>query len=155
MLNVVAIMGRLVADPELKTTQSGTSVCSFRIACDRSYTAKGEERKADFIDITAWRQTAEFVCKYFAKGSLIAIEGSLQTRQYQDRQGNNRTAVEVVAREVNFAGAKAAGRPSAPDFDRQTENYTQQANAAQSAPQASQSEPDDFAVISDDEDLPF
>ena len=85
MLNVVAIQGRLTHDPELKTTPSGVSVCSFRIACERSYSPKGEERKADFFTITAWRQTAEFVSKYFQKGSMIAIEGSLQTRQYQDQ----------------------------------------------------------------------
>ena len=90
MLNVVAIMGRLVADPELRTTQSGTNVCSFRIACDRNFARQGEQRQADFIDIVAWRQQAEFVSKYFQKGSLIAIEGSLQTRQYQDKNGNNR-----------------------------------------------------------------
>ena len=100
MLNVVAIMGRLVADPELRTTQSGTNVCSFRIACDRNFARQGEQRQADFIDIVAWRQQAEFVSKYFQKGSLIAIEGSLQTRQYQDKNGNNRTAVEVVANNV-------------------------------------------------------
>ena len=74
MLNVVAIMGRLVADPELRTTQSGTNVCSFRIACDRNFARQGEQRQADFIDIVAWRQQAEFVSKYFQKGSLIAIE---------------------------------------------------------------------------------
>ena len=102
MLNVVAIMGRLVADPELRTTQSGTNVCSFRIACDRNFARQGEQRQADFIDIVAWRQQAEFVSKYFQKGSLIAIEGSLQTRQYQDKNGNNRTAVEVVANNVNI-----------------------------------------------------
>ena len=79
MLNVVALMGRLVYEPELKTTPSGINVCSFRVAVDRSFTRQGEERKADFIDIVAWRQTAEFVCKYFQKGSVIAIEGSLQT----------------------------------------------------------------------------
>ncbi len=77
MLNVVAIMGRLVADPELRTTQSGTNVCSFRIACDRNIARQGEQRQADFIDIVAWRQQAEFVSKYFQKGSLIAIEGSI------------------------------------------------------------------------------
>ena len=82
MLNIVALMGRLVYDPELKTTQNGTNVCSFRIAVDRSFARQGEERKADFIDIVAWRQTAEFVCKYFQKGSVIAIEGSLQTTSY-------------------------------------------------------------------------
>lgn len=157
MLNVVAIMGRLVSDPELKTTNSGTSVCSFRIACDRSYVSKGEERKADFIDIVAWRQAAEFVCKYFQKGSLIAIEGSLQTRQYKDKQDNNRTAVEVLASHVNFAGAKAADKPSVQSFDQQTKNYTQEAETAQNAVSApySQGEPDDFAVISDNDDLPF
>ena len=78
MLNVVAIMGRLVADPELRTTTQGTNVCSFRIACDRNFARQGEQRQADFIDIVAWRQQAEFVSKYFQKGSLIAIEGSLQ-----------------------------------------------------------------------------
>lgn len=117
MLNVVAIMGRLTRDPELKTTQQGTSVCRFSIACDRSYAKQGEQRQADFIDIVAWRQTAEFVCKYFSKGSLIAIDGSLQTRQYQDKNSNSRTAVEVVANNVSFAGAKASNKSSVQDFD--------------------------------------
>ena len=157
MLNVVAIMGRLVADPELKTTTQGTSVCRFRIACDRSYVRQGEERKADFIDIAAWRQTAEFVCKYFQKGSLIAIDGSIQTRQYQDKNGNNRTAFEVVANNVSFAGSKAADKPAVQSFDQQTQSYTRQANASHSAPQAgyAQGEPDDFAEITEDGDLPF
>lgn len=120
MLNVVALMGRLVYDPELKTTQPGTSVCSFRIAVDRSFARQGEERKADFIDVTAWRQTAEFVCKYFQKGGMIAIEGSLQTRQYQDKNGNSRTATEVLASQVSFCGGKAAEKPGVRDFDQQT-----------------------------------
>ena len=106
MLNVVAIMGRLVADPELRTTPQGTNVCSFRIACDRNFVRQGEQRQADFIDIVAWRSQAEFVSKYFQKGSLIAIEGSLQTRQYQDKQGNNRTAVEVVDALDTAAGGR-------------------------------------------------
>ena len=105
MLNIVAIMGRLVADPELRTTQNGTNVCSFRIACDRNYTASGQERQADFIDVVAWRQSAEFISKYFQKGSMIAIDGSLQSRQYQDKNGNNRTAVEVLANHISFAGS--------------------------------------------------
>ena len=88
MLNVVAIMGRLVADPELRTTQQGTNVCTFRIACERSYTPKGQQRQADFVDIVAWGKTAEFICKFFQRGSMIAVDGSLQTRQYQDKQGN-------------------------------------------------------------------
>ena len=155
MLNTVAIMGRLVYDPELKTTQQGTSVCSFRIACDRSYTPKGQERQVDFIDIVAWRQQAEFVSKYFQKGSLIAIEGSLQTRQYQDKQGSNRTAVEVLANHISFAGPKAAEKPAVHDFDQQTQSYAQQANASHSEPQVSQGAPDDFSVISDDDDFPF
>ena len=150
MLNIVAIMGRLVHDPELKTTQHGTSVCSFRIACDRSYTQKGQERQADFIDVVAWRQSAEFVSKYFQKGSMIAIEGSLQTRNYKDKQGNNRSAVEVVANNISFAGAKRQDGQRAP-------SYEQQAKAAQNVPQPTytQGSMDDFAVINDNDDLPF
>lgn len=158
MLNIVAIMGRLVYDPELKTTPQGTSVCSFRIACDRSYTPKGQQRQADFIDVVAWRQLAEFVSKYFQKGSMIAIEGSLQTRQYQDKQGNNRTAVEVLANQISFAGSKAAEKPAVRDFDQQTRNHVQQANAAQNAPkgqQATDADLDNFIEIADDGDLPF
>lgn len=158
MLNIVAIMGRLVYDPELKTTPQGTSVCSFRIACDRSYTQKGQQRQADFIDVVAWRQSAEFVSKYFQKGSMIAIEGSLQTRQYQDKQGNNRTAVEVLANHISFADSKAAEKPAVRDFDQQTRNHVQQANAAQNAPQGQQAtdaDLDNFIEIADDGDLPF
>ena len=92
MLNVVAIMGRLVADPELRTTPAGVNVCQFRIACDRNFARQGEQRQADFVDIVAWRAQADFVCKYFSKGSLIAINGRIQTRNYQDKNGNNRTA---------------------------------------------------------------
>ena len=157
MLNVVAIQGRLTHDPELKTTPNGVSVCSFRIACERSYSSKGEERKADFFTITAWRQTAEFVCKYFQKGSMIAVEGSLQTRQYQ--QGSNRTVVEVVASNVSFCGGKAAERPSTASFDQQTKNHEREANAAHSTPQQPQScaqgSVDDFAEISDADEPPF
>lgn len=159
MLNVVALMGRLVADPELKTTQSGNSVCTFRVAVDRGYTAKDEERKADFFTITAWRKTAEFICKYFQKGSLIAIEGSLQTRQYQDKSGSNRTATEVLAAEVGFCGPKAADKPATASYEKQTANHVREANAAHSAPQQPQSyaqgSVDDFAEISDADDLPF
>ena len=158
MLNVVAIMGRLVADPELRTTPQGTNVCSFRIACDRNFARQGEQRQADFIDIVAWRQQAEFVSKYFQKGSLIAIEGSLQTRQYQDKNGNNRTAIEIVANNVNFAAPKSAnaapmgdagyGAPTAAPAPRP---------AAQAAPAPSYSagSNDDFALIEDEGDLPF
>lgn len=152
MLNVVAIMGRLVADPELRTTTQGNSVCSFRIACDRSYVQQGQERQADFIDIVAWRQQAEFVSKYFQKGSMIAIDGRLQTRQYQDKNGNNRTAVEVVANNISFAGAKRQDGQSAPSYEQQTISHVQQAKEQSSFVQGSA---DDFAVINDNDDLPF
>lgn len=157
MLNVVAIMGRLVADPELRTTTQGTNVCTFRIACERNYSKPGEQRQADFVDIVAWGKTAEFITQNFQNGSLIAIEGRLQTRNYQDKQGNKRTAVEVLANNISFAGAKAADKPAARGFDQQTRNHVQQANAAQSAPQPSytQGSMDDFSVISDTDDLPF
>ena len=157
MLNVVAIMGRLVADPELRTTTQGHSVCSFRIACDRSYVQQGQERQADFIDIVAWRQQADFVSKYFQKGSMIAVEGRLQTRNYQDKNGNSRTAVEVVANNISFAGAKRQDGQRAPSYEQQTTSHVQQAKAAQNAPQPAytQGSMDDFAVINDNDDLPF
>ncbi len=152
MLNVVAIMGRLVADPELRTTTQGHSVCSFRIACDRSYVQQGQDRQADFIDIVAWRQQADFVSKYFRKGSLIAVEGSLQTRNYQDKNGNNRTAVEVVANNISFAGAKRQDGQNVPSYEQQTFNHVEQAKAQTGFAQGSA---DDFAVIDDNDDLPF
>lgn len=152
MLNVVAIMGRLVADPELRTTPAGHSVCSFRIACDRSYVQQGQQRQADFIDIVAWRQQADFVFKYFQKGSMIAVEGSLQTRQYQDKQGSKRTAVEVVANNISFAGAKRQDGQSAPSYEQQTASHVEQAKAQTGFAQGSA---DDFAVINDNDDLPF
>ena len=167
MLNVVAIMGRLVADPELRTTTQGTSVCTFRIACERSYTPKGQQRQADFVDIVAWGKTAEFICKFFRKGSLIAVDGSIQTRHYQGKDGSNRTAVEVVANNISFAGAKAADKPASTSYEQQTRNHVQQAKAAQSAPQPHFTDgqpgaiPDaerynaDSFVFSDTDDLPF
>lgn len=106
MLNRVILMGRLTFDPELKTTPSGVSVTSFSIAVDRSYVKSGEERKTDFFNIVCWRNTAEFVCRYFSKGSLIAVEGQLQSRTYQAQDGSNRYVVEVVADNVSFTGEK-------------------------------------------------
>ena len=103
MLNIVAIQGRLTADPELKHTPSGVAVTSFTLAVDRY--AK-EERKTDWVDVVAWRQTAEFICKYFTKGQMIAVTGSVQTRSYEDKQGNKRKAVEIVAKEASFCGSK-------------------------------------------------
>jgi single-strand DNA-binding protein len=106
MLNRVILMGRLVSDPELKTTASGISVTSFRIAVDRNYVKQGEERKADFIDIVCWRQQAEFVCRYFGKGAMIAVDGQLQSRTYQAKDGTNRYVTEVVAENVSFTGER-------------------------------------------------
>jgi len=119
MINNVVIMGRLTYEPELRVTANGISVINFQIACDRQYQAKGGERKADFIDCQAWKQTAEFISKYFHKGSMIAVEGSIQTDNYTDKNGNKCKSVQVVAGNVSFCGSKAesganpsAGRPS-------------------------------------------
>ena len=109
MLNVVAIMGRLAADPQLRQTTTGKNVASFRIACDRGRRDANGQSQADWLDVVAWDRTAEFVCKYFQKGSLIAIDGRLQSRSYQDKNGNNRTAIEIVANNANFAGSKSTG----------------------------------------------
>lgn len=101
-MNSVVLAGRLVADPELKTTQTGVEVTSFRLAVNQDYAKQGEERKADFFNIVAWRQTAAFVCKYFHKGDGIVLKGKLQSRAYQANDGSNRYVVEVVADNVEF-----------------------------------------------------
>ncbi len=106
MLNTAIIMGRLTADPELRKTTSGLSVTSFTVAVERNYKS-GEERQADFINVVAWRGTADFVSTYFKKGQMIAVQGSIQTRNYEDKNGNKRTAVEIVADNVSFCGSKA------------------------------------------------
>jgi single-strand DNA-binding protein len=143
MLNCVTLMGRLVADPELRTTGTGKSVATFRIAVDRTYQKAGEQRQADFITIVAWENTANFVCRYFAKGSMIAVQGSIQTRQYEDNNGAKRTAFEVLAREVSFCGSKAETGTTAP------------VAAPAAAPAYQNAAPSDFEEITDDEDLPF
>ena len=107
MLNCVILMGRLVADPELRQTDSGIPVCQFAIAVPRKY-VKDREQQTDFIDIVAWRQAAEFVCRYFSKGKMIIIEGAIQTRTYEDKNGNKRKAVEVIAGNVQFGEAKGS-----------------------------------------------
>ncbi len=107
MLNRVILMGRLTTDPEHKQTPNGVSVTSFSIAVERNFADKQTgKREADFINIVAWRGTADLICKYFAKGRLIALEGSIQTRNYEDKNGNKRTAFEVVAEQVYFTGEK-------------------------------------------------
>lgn len=118
MMNCTVIMGRLTADPELKTTQGGVSVTSFSVAVDRNYVRPGEERKADFINVVAWRQTADFVTRYFRKGSMIAVQGSIQTRSYEDKNGVKRTAVEIVAENVSFCGFKQEGNNNATEIEK-------------------------------------
>lgn len=105
-MNIVALTGRLTAEPELKTTTSGTAVLSFRVAVDRNFTPKGQERQADFINCVAWRQTADFIARYFHKGQMIALTGEIQTRTYEDRDGNTRYATEVLVSNVSFCGNK-------------------------------------------------
>ena len=106
MLNVVAIMGRLARDPELRQTTTGKNVASFRIACDRGRRDANGQSQADWIDVVAWDRQAEFVCKYFHKGQLAAVQGSIQTRSYTDKDGNKRKAFEIVAESVHFAEPK-------------------------------------------------
>ncbi len=145
MINNVTLMGRLTADPELKTTTTGLSVCSFSIAVDRPFVRSGEERQADFINIVAWRQSAEFVCRYFRKGQMIALTGSLQTRNYEDRNGNKRTAYEVVADRISFCGSKSETGGS---------SYSA-GPVEQTAPSFKTASASDFEEITADEDLPF
>lgn len=141
MFNLVVLTGRLTADPELKTTQNGISVTTFSIAVNRNYRA-GEEQQTDFINIVAWRQRAEFITKYFKRGSLIGIEGSIQTRKYQDKNGNNRTAFEVVVNNVQFVESKRDSNV-APIADSEPASF-------------SNADVNDFAEIGEiDDDLPF
>ena len=110
MLNHVVIMGRMVRDPELRQLDNGTSVTSFSVAVERNYVDKTtNERQADFLNVVSWRQTADFVCKYFHQGDMIALEGSLQSRKYTDKDGNNRIAIEIVASNISFCGGKNGG----------------------------------------------
>ena len=106
MLNNITLMGRLVANPELRHTSTGLAVTSFTLAVNRDFARQGEERSTDFIDIVAWRNNAEFAAKYFTKGQLVAVVGSLQTRTYQDKNGMNRKVFEVVADRLHFAESK-------------------------------------------------
>jgi single-strand DNA-binding protein len=148
MLNCVTLMGRLVADPDMRVTTTNKSVINFRIAVDRSYTKNGN-READFISIVAWESTADFVYKYFHKGDMIALQGSIQTRNYEDKDGNKRTAFEVVAKEVSFCGGKNENSST----DSSTKNN--KSTDTSTVPGYSQMPTDDFEEIGDDEELPF
>ena len=112
MLNKVILMGRLTRDPELRTTNQGTMVASFAIACERDYQPGGSEKVTDYIDCTAWRKTAEFVSKYFHKGSMAIVSGGLRSRKYQTRDGSTRTAVEIEAESVYFGESKRDAAPA-------------------------------------------
>ena len=145
MINNVVLMGRLVATPELRNTQTGIAVTSFSIAVERSFARAGEQRQADFIDCVAWRNTAEFITRYFQKGSMIAITGSIQTRTYDDKNGSKRKATEIIVDQASFCGSKA---------ETGTGSYT--APVAQTpAPSFSTGSDGDFEEISGDDELPF
>ena len=147
MLNSITLMGRLVADPELRSTQSGAAVCAFRIAVDRDYSGQDGTKQTDFIDIVAWRQTAEFVSRYFSKGKMIVVQGSLQGRKWQEKNGNNRVAWEVIADRVWFGGSKTEGSNSAPQDSGSAPREV-------SMPSYQSGSEDDLMPLPDD-DLPF
>ena len=146
--NKVILIGNMVADPELKTTPNGVNVCSFRIAVGRRYTKPNEPQQTDFIDIVTWRNQAEFVTKYFTKGKPILVCGSIQTRNWEDKDGKKRTTVEVIADEVSFVERKSI-----------SDGYGDSASSMSSvgSPYASsyESSSPKFEEISSDDDLPF
>lgn len=144
MINNAVIMGRICHDLELRTTASNTSVTNFTVAVDRNYQKQGEEKQTDFIDVVCWRGTADFVCRYFKKGSMIAVQGSIQTRNYEDKNGNKRTAVEIVADNVSFCGSKGENTANTASYTPAPTNATQSNFGG------------DFESIDDDDDsLPF
>lgn len=148
MLNRIAIAGRLVQDPELRTTPGGTSVCTVRIACDRDYKNKQTgERETDFVNVVAFNHTAEFVSRNFSKGRMAVVDGRLQIRPYTDRDGNKRTVAEVVAENIYFGDSKREDNGYSPS------SYSSGADVDYSAPGRGD---DEFLEISDqDSDLPF
>lgn len=148
-MNNICLLGRMTADPELRHTPSQVAVTSFTVAVDRSYTPKGQERQTDFIPVVAWEQTAEFVCRYFRKGQRIALQGSLRTRSYTDKDGNKRKAYEVVADNVFFAESKNGGAAPASHYDNQVPQYSEPQPAFSTASSG------DFEEIVSDDELPF
>lgn len=144
MLNRVIIMGRLVRDPELRTTNSGVSVTSFTLAVDRDRKDENGNRATDFIDVVAWRHTADFVCKYFTKGRVAVAEGRLQIREYKDKDGNNRRAAEIQADNVYFGDSKSDSGSNT-----QQRGYDADTGATYGA------QPQGFAEIDDRGELPF
>ena len=162
MLNRIILMGRLTRDPELRHTQTGTAVASFSLAVDRDFKDRNTGEKAtDFIDIVAWRQTAEFVSRYFTKGRMAVVEGRLQIRDWTDKEGGKRRSAEVVADNVYFGDSK---RDSADGGFNQSQGYAQSFNQipqqpqqpAYQAPQNVSAASSDFSMLSDDDpELPF
>ena len=134
MINKVILMGRLCADPELRNTQSGIAVCRFRIAVNRQY-SKNSEKKADFINIVSWRQQAEFVSRYFRKGSMIIVEGKLQNADYTDNNGVKHYAMDVQADNVTFGETKSSQNATQSDYNSQPQNYQPTSQTAYSEPQ--------------------
>ena len=153
MLNHITLMGRLVADPELRRTGSGVAVTTFRIAVDRDFAPKdGGERKADFITCVAWRQTGEFISKYFAKGRMIVVDGRLEMRDWNDRDGNKRTTAEVIVENAYFGDSKR-DNDNGSSYGNGGNSYGGNTYGGYSAPSAPAS---DFAMLDDDDaQLPF
>lgn len=159
MLNKAILIGRLVADPELRTTPNGVSVTTFRIAIDRPYSGKNSERQTDFLPIVAWRNTADFVAKYFKKGSDICIEGSIRPREYEGKDGSKRYITEIYADNVTFVGRKnQSNSGSYDDFPPVPEEFggAPAPKKPTPAPSYSSGSADDFQMVpSDEDDLPF
>ncbi len=152
MLNKVILMGRLTDNPDYRQTPTGVSVATFRLAVDRNFQKSGEERKADFINIVTWRNTADFVNRFFTKGQLVAVEGSLQTRDYTDNQGNRRYVTEVVADQVYFAESKRNSDSNATPYAQPQSNSFSQNTAAFTQPATQDFSEVDFTS---EDDLPF
>lgn len=148
MINMVALMGRMTYEPELRSTPNGLLVIRFQVACDRTYQKDSQNRQADFIDCVAWRQTAEFIRRYFHKGSMIAVEGTIQTSNYTDKDGNKRKQIEVLANNVSFCGGKSENGSQGTQ-GAQNEQYTQ--GGMDINPDTSDFE----EIVDDDDDLPF
>lgn len=164
-MNKVIMMGRMVADAELKTTPSGVTACNFRIAVDRNYQKKGEDKKSDFFNCVAWRGTAEFISKWFPKGRLILVEGEMQTRQYTDKNGNPATWYEIQVDNAHFTGDKGNGSNpgfsgyDAPPLGEPPAGYggysAPAQNAPAAAPEASAPAPKADFSSADTDDYPF
>ena len=152
MLNRIILMGRLTRDPELRRTGSGTAVTSFSLAVDRDFKSQSGEKETDFIDIVAWRSTAEFVSKYFTKGRMAVVEGRLQIRDWTDRDGGKRRSAEVVAYNVYFGDSKRDGGDSAG----YNPGYSPAPASRSAAPSNFSAGGSDFAEIGEDDgELPF